>query len=66
MHHYLTKRGVAEIFGLTALYVRSLFERSDFPKTTILVKGREQMVVDASDLVMFMNYSGILQKLNKI
>lgn len=66
MQHFLTKRGVAGIFGLSALYVRGMFERSDFPKIMITQNGRTKTVVDASDLVMFLNYTDILKNLNKI
>ena len=65
MKNYLTKQGVCNIFKLPTLYVRGLFAREDFPSTVIKVDGRPRTVVDAFDLVMFMNYKGTLKPFGK-
>ncbi len=62
MGNFLTRRDVAKILKLPALRVRGMFDRSDFPKQTITHGKRRKTVVDAFDLVMFLNYTDFLRK----
>ena len=57
----LTKREVAKIFNLPTLYVRGMFDRPDFPKKVVTSGKSRRIVVDAFDLVMYLNYTGILR-----
>ena len=59
--NYLTKSGVSKIFNLSSLFVRGMFERSDFPKQKIKIGNKQRTVVEANDLITFFNYTGILK-----
>ena len=54
----LTKKEVIDILGLGDLEARALFMDPGFPSRKVCLNGRTRDMVEALDLVAWMNYNG--------